>query len=91
MAQKTLWEVLTASLDDADFRHALLSDHRAALTSRNWELTPTDMQQLDGFMKYDQTADAGTILEWFSHVARGGDPPPPPPLWRPIQPFREMT
>ena len=89
MAQKTLMEVLTASLDDADLRDALLSDHRAALMDRKWEMETAEMQLLDDLMKYDHKADAGAILDLVSYVARGSNPPPPP-LWKPIHPFRDM-
>ena len=47
-------------------------------------------KKLDDFMAFDQKADATTILQWFSYVARGCSPPPPP-LWMPIIPPGEMS
>jgi hypothetical protein len=85
MEQKGLMEVLEASLHDSAFREELLKDHRAALRSRDWELSTEDSRKLDNFMSGGQVADPATILEAFGNVIKGTLPPPPPP-WEPIEP-----
>ena len=86
MLQKELMDVLMTSVHDSSFREELLRDHRAALKSRGWVLTPEHQKKLDDFMAGDQVAGAATILQAFSDVARGTCPPPPPP-WSPSNPI----
>ena len=88
MLQKELMDVLMTSVHDASFREELLRDHRAALKSRGWELSPEHLRKLDDFMAGDQMADPATILQAFSDVAKGTCPPPPPP-WSPYYPVEE--
>lgn len=82
MGQTTLMEVLIESLRDDSFRQQLLSQHRDALESRKYDLSPEDMKKLEDFLSGNQVADPETILNTFSDVMKGTAPPPPPP-WQP--------
>lgn len=84
--QKQLTEVLKAAFDDESFREELLSDHNAALKSRDWELSPDHKQKLDDFMSGAQVANPDTILRAFSSAAKGDSPWEPPP-WGKMEDF----
>jgi hypothetical protein len=84
MSQKELMDVINESIQNDSFREALLRDYEAALRSKEWELSPEDLGKLGDFMNGNQVANAETILNAFSKVAKGTSPPPPPP-WQPEQ------